>query len=135
MRNTASGCFLLFFAQHAVIYWSHDQKFSNYFVVVCMGQCVLQKTAGHSHWGEEEGKHCLLVGLLVAQGFDTSVSTNTVAFYDRTYPQPRPFLHVSSRTSDRCCWKGYRHYAAEHGIKNKTIPSGTDKHRCFVDIV
>lgn len=40
---------------------------------------------------QETEKHCLIVSLLVAQGFDMSLSTNTRAFYDRPFPLPERF--------------------------------------------
>lgn len=95
------GRFPLFFtlrssSEHEFI-WSNDQKIKSAKPSVCLGHSVsvstfygqekLKETAGHF----DQKKHCLIVGLLVAQRFDMSLSTSTVAFYDWPYPQPKAF--------------------------------------------
>lgn len=99
------GYFLLFFtlwssSEHEFI-WSNDQKIKRANPSVCLGHSVsvstiygkekLKETAGHFDQKSPNKKHCLILSLLVAQEFDVSLSTNTVAFYDWPYPRPKPF--------------------------------------------
>lgn len=80
-----AGRFLLFFilrfsGEHEFI-WSSDQKIKSAKPSVSAsaiyGQEKLKKTAGRFN---KKKKKTLCDSLLVAQGFDMSLSTNTVAF-------------------------------------------------------